>query len=103
MNGRSGAGELRERLRDRAIQRIVQIVVADPIFEEIAEHIKRFCISGRPGNEIEELLEDARTLGREVKIRNEEGVGQTPFFSRCEGCIRDGLRAGPTAQRKFRF
>jgi hypothetical protein len=68
-----------KRLRDRAVQRVVQIVVADPVFEEITEHVQGPGALRRSSHEAEKLFYDARPFGCEVQVRNEKAVRHTRF------------------------
>ena len=68
--GAARARASRKRLRDRAVERVVEVVVAGPVFEQIAEDVQRVARRARAAQEVEELLDD-RAAARRARCRSE--------------------------------
>ncbi len=68
------AAEGAERLRNAGVERIGKIVIARPVFEQIAEDVERPGLRGSAPDEIEELLVDVRPLGAKMEIGDEDAV-----------------------------
>lgn len=62
-----GVGNLR-------VERIVEVIVACPIFKQVAEYVQCICAGSNVLDKAQEQLCAARMLGAEVQIRNEQGV-----------------------------
>lgn len=62
-----GVGNLR-------VEWIVKIIVAGPIFKQVAEYVQRICAGSNVPDKAQEQLCAARMPGAEVQIRNEQGV-----------------------------
>jgi hypothetical protein len=75
----AGAHELGDAAEELAIERLVGVVVADPVFEQIAEDVERGGPARLLVEEAEEARDDRRTLGREVQIRDEQDRPRAGF------------------------
>jgi hypothetical protein len=62
----AGAGERGDPGEELAIEGLVGVVVADPVFEEVAEDVERGGGAGLLLEEAEEPRDERRPLGREV-------------------------------------
>ena len=60
---------------DRAVQRLLVIIVADPVVEEIAEDVQRARVARAFAQETEKDPVDPVPIRREVKIGNEQDRG----------------------------
>src|SRR5258706_2088569 len=66
----AGAGQPVEEADDDAVERRLEVLVADPVLEEIAEHIQCIGAGGVLFYEAEEALIGGRALLVEVEIRD---------------------------------
>jgi len=76
-DARAARGEAPQKARDHGVERCLEVLVADPIFEEIAEDEKRVRARGVVLDEIEEALVRLRPILTQVKIGNEKRTQPT--------------------------
>ena len=70
-DGRCGRASA-QRFDHLRIERIGQVVVARPVFEQVAEDVKGLSAAGRSGEKRDALLDDPRPRGREMQIGDEQ-------------------------------
>jgi len=75
VNCSSRLGQRSKCSRNLRIERVGGVVVADPVLEQVTQDIKRRCRRRSALQEIKELLVGLRPLGRQMQIRDKEGVG----------------------------
>src|SRR5690606_16853861 len=64
--------ELAQQPRDYGVERRVEVVVADPVLEEVAENVERLGTSRLALEEIDEALVGRRAIVGEMQIRDEQ-------------------------------
>ena len=68
-------GEGGECVADRSMEGAIKVVVAGPVFEQVAEDVEGFCLRRVVLREVQELLRRARMGLAQVQVGDEEGVG----------------------------
>src|SRR5207244_1104309 len=85
---RAGRGQATEEPHDDRVEGLLEIVVADPILEEIAEHVERLRAGRIVLEELEEALVRLRALLAEMEIRDEERAQRAVTLRRPPSSIR---------------
>src|SRR6185436_18740014 len=93
----AAAGEVREQPRDHRVERRLEIVVADPGLEEVAQDVERVGGARLSFEQLDEPLVRCRPLLGEVKVRNEE----RGHYAGATGGLRGGLLFGADHRRGF--
>jgi len=78
---RAGRAQAAEEAHDDAVERRLEIVVADPVLEQIAQDVERLRAGRVLFEELEEALVRPRALLAEMEIRDEERAQQKPYFA----------------------
>ena len=68
-------GEGGECVADRSMEGAIKVVVAGPVFEQVAEDVESICLRRIVLREVQELLRRARMGLAQVQVGDEEGVG----------------------------
>ena len=91
-----------QQARHHGVERLLEVVVADPVLEEIAQDVERVGRARLFFDKADEPLVGGRALFGEVKIRDEERrhynyflAATTVIDSMTTGCLGTSLRNGP--------
>jgi len=91
---RARLGEAVEEAGDDRVERFVDVVVADPVLEEIAEHMESIGRRGRALQEIEKALVRFGPILTEVKIGDEERRQTWRFYYLEPTTVIDSITTG---------